>query len=159
MSILGCFKYIFRKETWFIFLALNLLTAFLKMLTWLKVCCHHHLTEFSVFFEVSDQSRKGDVLFFNFVYLLLLNFIYLWVCWVFIAACELSLRCSSFLLWGSPCGAWAQRLWLMGLVAPRHTESSQTRDQTCVACIRQILILWTTREVTPLFYYNVLPQK
>ena len=35
----------------------------------------------------------------------------------------------------------------MGLVAPQHVESSQTRDQTHVPCIgRQILYHWTTRE-------------
>ena len=36
----------------------------------------------------------------------------------------------------------------MGLVTPRHVESSQTRDQTHVLCIgRQILTYWTTKEV------------
>ena len=36
----------------------------------------------------------------------------------------------------------------MGLVAPRHVGSSQTRDLTCVPCIgRQILSIWATREV------------
>ena len=35
----------------------------------------------------------------------------------------------------------------VGLVAPRHVGSSQTRDGTGVPCIaRQILKLWTTRE-------------
>ena len=35
-----------------------------------------------------------------------------------------------------------------GLVAPRHVESSWTRDQTPVPCIgRWILYHWTTREV------------
>ena len=44
--------------------------------------------------------------------------------------------------------AWAQQLWCTGLAAPWHTESSQTRDQTLVACIGgQILNHWTTREV------------
>ena len=42
----------------------------------------------------------------------------------------------------------AQQLWHMGLVAPRHVESSRTRDQTCVPCIgRQIPNHWTTWEV------------
>ena len=42
--------------------------------------------------------------------------------------------------------AW--QLWDMGLVAPQHVESSQTRDQTSVTCIgRQIPNHWTTREV------------
>ena len=43
--------------------------------------------------------------------------------------------------------AQAQQLWLMGLVAPRHVGSSQTRARTCVPCIgRQILNHCTTRE-------------
>ena len=33
------------------------------------------------------------------------------------------------------CGAQAQQLWHMGLVAPCHLGSSQTRDQTDVPCI------------------------
>ena len=38
----------------------------------------------------------------------------------------------------------------MGLVVPRHMESSRTRDQIDVACTgRQILIHSTTREVPP----------
>ena len=40
----------------------------------------------------------------------------------------------------------------MGLVAPQHVESSQTRDQTHVSCIgRQILIHGATREVPCIF--------
>ena len=27
-----------------------------------------------------------------------------------------------------------QQLWYMGLAAPRHVESSRTRDQICVPC-------------------------
>ena len=42
---------------------------------------------------------------------------------------------------------WAQWPWSMGLVALWHGESSQTRDQTGVACIvRWILNRKTTRE-------------
>ena len=38
--------------------------------------------------------------------------------------------------------------WCTGLVALRHAESSQTRDQTCVPCFgRQVLTHWTTTEV------------
>ena len=38
-------------------------------------------------------------------------------------------------------------MWCMGLVAPWHVGSSQTRDHTHVPCIgRQILNHWTTRE-------------
>ena len=33
-------------------------------------------------------------------------------------------RCMGFI----SCGMWAQELWHMGLVAPRHVESSQIRD-------------------------------
>ena len=52
--------------------------------------------------------------------------------------------CSDF----SCCEEQAQQLWCMGLAAPRHMESFQTRDQTCVFCTsRWILNHWTTREV------------
>ena len=41
-----------------------------------------------------------------------------------------------------------QKLRYMGLAAPQHVESSQTRDQTCVPCTsRWISYQWTTREV------------
>ena len=41
-----------------------------------------------------------------------------------------------------------QQLWCTGLVALRHVESSQTRDQACVPCFgRQVLDHWTTKEV------------
>ena len=41
--------------------------------------------------------------------------------------------------------AQAQELWPTGLVAPRHVESSQTKDQTCDLCIgRRIPNHWTT---------------
>ena len=43
-------------------------------------------------------------------------------------------------------GAWAQQLWLTGLIAPPHMEYSWTRDRTPVPCSRQILIC-TIREV------------
>ena len=43
--------------------------------------------------------------------------------------------------------AQAQQLWLMGLLAPRHVGSSQTRARTHVPCIsRQILNHCATRE-------------
>ena len=57
----------------------------------------------------------------------------------------------------SRCGAQApdaqaQQLWLMGLVAPRHVGSSQTRARTRVPCIgRRILNHCTTREAQALF--------
>ena len=52
----------------------------------------------------------------------------------------------------SSCGWWTLELrlelWHTGLVALWQTESSWTRDQSCVSCIgRQILIHCTTREV------------
>ena len=54
----------------------------------------------------------------------------------------------------SSCGAQPQQLWLMGLVAPQHVGSSQTRDRTRVPCIgRQILNHCTTREVVGLISY------
>ena len=61
------------------------------------------------------------------------------------------MQCASFLLWWflllgllHP-RAQAQWLWHIGLAAPWHVESSQTRDQTRVPCIvRRILIHCTT---------------
>ena len=48
-----------------------------------------------------------------------------------------------------------QKLWCMGLVAPWHVESSQTRDWTCVPCIgRWILIHCTTREVQIVSFFS-----
>ena len=50
-------------------------------------------------------------------------------------------------------GVGASVVGLTGLVAPRHVESSLTRDRTCVPCMgRWILIHCTTREVP----YNVV---
>jgi len=47
-------------------------------------------------------------------------------------------------LWAMP----AQQLWLMGLVALWHVESSGTRGLIRVPCIgSQVLKLWITREV------------
>ena len=44
----------------------------------------------------------------------------------------------------------------MGLVAPWHVESSQTRGRTYVPCIgRQILNHWTTREVLRPTYWKL----
>ena len=45
----------------------------------------------------------------------------------------------------------------MGLTAPRHVGSSQTRDRTLVPCIvRQILNHWTTREALILCLFALL---
>ena len=46
-----------------------------------------------------------------------------------------------------------QQSWRTGLVASRHVEFSQTRDQTHVLYIgRQIFNHWTTREVPSYFF-------
>lgn len=48
----------------------------------------------------------------------------------------------------SCCGAQAKQSWCTSLVSPWHVESSQTRDQTWVPCIRRwILSHWTTSDV------------
>ena len=48
--------------------------------------------------------------------------------------------------------AQAQQLWLMGLAAPRHVGSSQTRARTRVPCTsRQTLNHCTTREALSLW--------
>ena len=105
-------------------------------------------------------------------------FIYFCLRWVFIAARGLSLvalsggysslRCTSFSLWWllllrstgsrhvgfSSCGMRAQKLWRTGLVAPRHVESSWSRDWTHVPCIgRWILNHCATREVPHSFLW------
>ena len=106
---------------------------------------------------------SGEICFF---FLLCLHFllIYFWLHCVCIAVCRLSLGAMSgsfslrwlLLLWTigsrctgfSSCSTWAQWLWHMGLVAPRHVKSFWTRDQTHVPCTgRQILNHWTTREI------------
>ena len=95
-------------------------------------------------------------------------FIYLWLCWVFIAAWGLSLvavsgatlhcgaqasRCGGF----SCCGARALGMRAsvvvhVGLVAAQHVGSSWTRARTRVPCIgRQIFNHCTTREAQKVF--------
>ena len=65
-------------------------------------------------------------------------------------------HCSAFF----HCVSWApgvrpQQSQRMGLAAPWHVESSQTRDQTSVPCIgRQILNHWTTRKVPKPLHFN-----
>ena len=57
----------------------------------------------------------------------------------------------------SSCGLWAlerglQKVQHLGLVAPKHVDSSQTRNQTCDPCVRKwILNHWTTKEVLDFF--------
>ena len=109
-----------------------------------------------------------------FYYLFLFIF---WLHWVFVAARGLSLvtasrgysslRCAGFSLQQllllrstgsrcvgfSSCGTWAQQLWHMALVAPRHVGPSRTRDRTCVPCIgRRILNYCATREVPATYF-------
>ena len=60
------------------------------------------------------------------------------------------------LLWSTR--SWHMGLWPTGLTAPRHEESSHSRDRACVPHIgRKIPNQWTTREVllqgfSPLIY-------
>ena len=95
--------------------------------------------------------------------------LFFWLYWVFIPVCGISLvavsRGFSF-LWStgsrclgfSSCGMQAQQLQFLGsgvqapylwcLVAPRHVESSQTRNQTHVLCAgRLVPSQCTSREV------------
>ena len=79
----------------------------------------------------------------------LLLFIYFWPQWVFIArrlfsSCSeqiyscLQKLCFSLwllLLWSTDSRHRAPQLWCLGLVAPRHMGSSQTRDQTCIPAL------------------------
>ena len=68
--------------------------------------------------------------------------------WGLLSSCSVWALLWLLLFWSMSSRAWAQKLWFMGLVAPWHVDSSQTRDQTHVPCIgRQILNHWTSREV------------
>ena len=103
-------------------------------------------------------------------------FIYLWLCWVFIAPHRLSLvvvnggysllQCAGFSMqWLLFCRAQvlgtrasvvaAHRLINCGTGAQLlwHVESSWTMDQTCVPCIGRILIHCTIREVLGWHFY------
>ena len=54
----------------------------------------------------------------------------------------------------------AQELSSCGLVALRHVESSQTKDQTSVPCIdKWILNHWTTKKVQDPYISNLLMLK
>ena len=50
-------------------------------------------------------------------------------------------------------GAWTQQLGCMGLVAPRHVESSQIRDQTHAPCVGRVLNSFTTRKSLKGFFF------
>ena len=63
---------------------------------------------------------------------------------LFVAVCRLLIAVASLVgsrhAGVSSFSVWAQQLWHSGLVAPRHVESSQNKDQTYGPCIdRQIL--------------------
>ena len=94
---------------------------------------------------------QASYMFFKFS-ILLIDLFYFWLCWVFVAACRLSLVAVSvgysslscmgislqwlLLLPGtgsrltgfSSCSSWAQKLRCTGLVVPQNVGSSQTRD-------------------------------
>ena len=101
------------------------------------------------------------------------SFIYFWLCWIVAGAHRLSLvvasggcsslRCTGFSCWRAQAlgmqaseavgsRAWAQQLWLTGLVALRQVESSQTRDRTCVPCIGRWILIHCTTQGRPLFH-------
>ena len=136
------------------------------------------------FFSQSVSFVVVVIELYEFFFLKFILFIYFWLRWVFVAARGLSLvaasggysslRCTGFSLqWllllrstGSKCagfrscGMRAQQLWLMGLVAPRHVGSSQTRARTHVPCIgRWILNHCATREacMSSLYILDVDP--
>ena len=90
-----------------------------------------------------------------------------WLCWVFVAACRLSLVVASggyslagvhgflvvvaSLVEHRPEGPWAQELWCTGLVAPWHGESSWSRDWTGVPFIGRWILLFL---FLPLYFFN-----
>ena len=95
-------------------------------------------------------------------------FIYVWLCWVFIAAQALQLwqvettlqlwRVDFSLQWllllqSTGSRVQAQQLCGTRLITPRHVGSSWSRDQTHVPCIgRQTLHHWTTKETHDVIY-------
>ena len=111
-------------------------------------------------------TRKCEFFFFNFIYLFMAvlglrfcarAFLQLWQAG---ATLHRGARASHY-RGLSCCGAQApdaqaQRLWLTGVVAPRHVGSSQTRARTRVPCIgRQILNHCTTREALENVNFNI----
>ena len=133
--------------------------------------------------EGSETRKVFKKWIFTFLFVLFTNF---WLCWVFAAACRLSLvavsrgysllcyagfslqwllllqsmhsRCFSF----SGCGLWALEGQLSGCgmwasLPLWHIGSSQIRDWTCVPRIgRWILNHWTVREALISFYHYIL---
>ena len=88
--------------------------------------------------------------------------IYFWLHWVFAAGAGFLWLCRAdvpsqglLLLWRRGSSARGlQQLRCMGLVAPQHADSFQTRDGTHVPCIgRQMLNHWTTRECLQLYLH------
>ena len=117
------------------------------------------------FYELIYLKPLNMPIFFFFQYIFIYLFLYLFFgCVGSLFLCEgflqlrqagVTLHCSaraSHYRGLSFCGAQApdaqaQQPWLMGLVAPRHVGSSQTRARTRVPCIgRQILNHCATRE-------------
>ena len=92
-------------------------------------CCFIYVPSYFI-----KQILPINISFYNVVF-----FHGLFIFWL----CEASLLCGVFSscgkwgcsLWSvgfSCCRAWAQQLWHMGLLAPWHVGSSQSRDQTRV---------------------------
>ena len=121
--------------------------------------------------NINKAFLDHSILFFLIIIILII--FYFWLHWFLVAVCGLFFNCGE---WGysltvihglptavafpvcgahtlgptdfSSCSTWAQQLWPMGLVAPWHVASSQSRDWTHVPCIsRRILNHWTSREV------------
>ena len=75
-----------------------------------------------------EQLQKAVIFYFD--------FIYFWLHWVLVAVGGdySSLQCVGFslqcllLIWSLDFRVGAQELWYMDFVAPRHVESSQTKD-------------------------------
>ena len=99
--------------------------------------------------HLSYHCRSSFRFFFNFIYLF-------WLCWVFVAACKPFLFVVSggcFSLGFVGFSFWWLILWSTGLVAPRHVESSRTRDQTRVTCIDERTLNHWTNRAFPSFTY------
>ena len=63
---------------------------------------------------------------------------------------EKALGCVGFSSYYALSSCGSEALWCPGLAAPRHMESSQARDQTCVSCTgRWILYIEPPRKPNP----------
>ena len=161
---LSSFTFIKRLFSFSLLSAIRVVSsAYLRLLTFLPASlipgCASSSPAFRTMYSAYKLNKQGDNIqpwlpsqFFLFVFLK-----------VYLAVSGLS--------WGTwdlcCCSAWALEHMSSGLVAPRHVGiwdlSSLTRGQTCILCIaRQILNLWTTREVplcqfwtSPLFHVQI----